>query len=159
MFTGSRGVTREAFIDLPGGTPASGLPSVHDVADRGGLVVAVVVGQTGTVASDVLARYEVFASSSSFSVYTVAEHASPAPLTGGTSLVPAHTFAEVDAGRAPAPDRVVVPAVSDPSAAIVAPTAARPHRMSSVRARGCVELGAEWRGERVDDMGHPSLVA
>ncbi len=114
VLTGSQVVIREAFIDMPGGTPV-GLPSAHDVADPGRIVVAVVIGQTGTIASDALAPYDVFASSSSFSVYTVAEHASPAPLTGGTSLVPAHTFADVDAGRTPAPDLVVVPAVSDPT--------------------------------------------
>lgn len=69
----------------------------------GAIAVAVVLGQSGTVVSDVLAPYEVFASSSAFSVYTVAEHRRPAPIAGGPALVPAHTFAEVDSGVAAAP--------------------------------------------------------
>lgn len=84
-------------------------------AGAGSIVVAVVLGQSGTVGSDVLAPYEVFASSPAFSVYTVAEHGRPAPGAGGPALVPAHTFAEVDSGGAAAPDVVVVPAVGDPA--------------------------------------------
>ena len=81
----------------------------------GSIAVAVVLGQSGTVGSDVLAPYEVFASSPAFSVYTVAEHGQPAPIAGGPALVPAYTFAEVDVGVAAAPDVVVVPAVGDPA--------------------------------------------
>jgi putative intracellular protease/amidase len=83
--------------------------------------VAVVVGQNGTVGSDVLAPYEVFARSAGFSVYTIAAAAGPVPLEGGPELVPAHTFAEVDSGLLRRPDVVVVPALSDPTGAAEAP--------------------------------------
>ena len=115
VLVGSGVVTREAFVEVPPGARAAGAASAHEPADDGAVVVAVVLGRTGTVASDVLAPYEVFARSTSFAVYTVAEGAEPAPLTGGTSLVPAHTFADVAAGRVAAPDLVVVPAVTDPT--------------------------------------------
>jgi putative intracellular protease/amidase len=77
--------------------------------------VAVVVGATGSVVTDVLAPYEVFARSSAFHVYTVSARRQPVPLTGGLAVLPDHTFAEVAAGTAPAPDVVVVPAVVDPT--------------------------------------------
>lgn len=83
--------------------------------------VAVVVGAHGTVGSDVMAPYEVFARSNQFSVFTVAATAAPAPLEGGTSLVPAHTFADVDSGRVRRPDVVVVPALSEPTGPEEAP--------------------------------------
>jgi putative intracellular protease/amidase len=83
--------------------------------------VAVVVGEDGTVGSDVLAPYEVFARSERFSVFTIAATTSPVPFEGGTSLVPAHTFADVDAGRVRRPDVVVVPALSKPTGPAEAP--------------------------------------
>jgi putative intracellular protease/amidase len=79
------------------------------------LVVAVVAGTSGTVASDLLAPYAVFASSPAFSIYVVAAHARPVPLEGGPALVPTHTFADVDADPALTPDLVVVPALSTPT--------------------------------------------
>jgi hypothetical protein len=78
------------------------------------LVVAVALGASDTVGSDVLAPYEVFASSPLFSVYTVAASAAPAPISGGPAVVPTYTFADVASGRARKPDVVVVPAVDDP---------------------------------------------
>jgi putative intracellular protease/amidase len=96
-------------------------PAPRPSSTDGEFVVAVALGQTGTVGSDVLAPYEVFASSPEFSVYTVAATAAPVSLTGGPGLVPAHTFADVDSGAAPAPDVVVVPAVGDPTGAAEAP--------------------------------------
>jgi putative intracellular protease/amidase len=83
--------------------------------------VAVVVGANGTVGSDVLAPYEVFARSKDFAVFTVAATLAPVPLGGGTSLLPAHTFADVDAGLVRRPDVVVVPALSEPTGAAEAP--------------------------------------
>jgi putative intracellular protease/amidase len=94
--------------------PASSSPAAR-------FTVAVVVGVNGTVGSDVLAPYEVFARSADFSVFTVAASAAPVPLEGGPTLVPAHTFAEVDAGLVRRPDVVVVPALADPTGAEEAP--------------------------------------
>ncbi|MFL6135673.1 MAG: DJ-1/PfpI family protein [Nocardioidaceae bacterium] len=79
------------------------------------IVVAFVAGTTGTVASDLLAPYDIFASSAAFQPYVVAAHAEPVPLEGGPALVPTHTFADVDADPALRPDLVVVPALSKPT--------------------------------------------
>jgi putative intracellular protease/amidase len=79
--------------------------------------VAVALGASGTITSDALAPYEVFASSPQFSVYTVAASTDPAPTQGGPSIVPAFTFDDVTTGRAPKPDVVVVPAVAHPDGA------------------------------------------
>jgi transcriptional regulator GlxA family with amidase domain len=83
----------------------------------GRFVVAVVLGASGTIGSDALAPFEVFASSPMFSVYTVAASAAPAPVDGGPAIVPTYTFDDVASGRAPKPDVVVVPAVDDPDGA------------------------------------------
>jgi putative intracellular protease/amidase len=85
------------------------------------LVVAFVAGETGTVASDLLAPYDVFASSPAFRTYVVAADARPVRLEGGPALVPTHTFADVDADPALAPDLVVVPALTEPTGTTEAP--------------------------------------
>ena len=61
------------------------------------LVVAFVVGASGTVASDLLAPYDIFASSTAFTTYVVADAATPAALDGGPFVLPTYTFADVDA--------------------------------------------------------------
>jgi putative intracellular protease/amidase len=90
--------------NLPANRPTSGGP----------LVVAVGLGTSGTVGSDALAPYEVFATSPKFSVYTVAATADAVPTQSGPFIVPTYTFADTATGRAPRPDVVVVPAVEDP---------------------------------------------
>jgi putative intracellular protease/amidase len=79
------------------------------------LTVAFVAGTAGTVASDLLAPYDIFASSPAFRTYVVAADAHPVPMEGGPALVPTHTFADVDANPALRPDLVVVPALSKPT--------------------------------------------
>jgi putative intracellular protease/amidase len=88
---------------LPANRPTSGGP----------FVVAVALGTSGTVASDALAPYEVFATSPKFSVYTVAAAADAVPTRSGPFIVPTYRFADTATGRAPRPDVVVVPAVAD----------------------------------------------
>lgn len=80
-------------------------------------VVAYVLGQSGSDTGDVFAPYEVLATSPNFFVYTVAATPEPAPVGGGMSIVPTFTFGEVEAGTAPAPDLIVVPAVNSPAGA------------------------------------------
>lgn len=87
---------------------------VNRPTSSGKIVVAVVLGSSGTVGSDVLAPYEVFASSPNFSVYTIAAQSSPAPVDGGPAIVPTFTFEDVRSGTARQPDVVVVPAVGAP---------------------------------------------
>ena len=93
-----------AVADLPANRPSSSGP----------IVVAVVLGASGTVGSDALAPYEVFASSPRFSVYTIAASGAPAAVDGGPAIVPTYTFAVSVTGVAPRPDVVVVPAVTSP---------------------------------------------
>ena len=85
------------------------------------LVVAFVVGASGTTASDVLAPYDIFASSPAVTTYVVAGTAAPAALEGGPALVPTYTYAHVDADPALKPDLVVVPAVNEPTGATEEP--------------------------------------
>src|SRR5689334_19865673 len=80
----------------------------------GSLRVAVVLGSSGTVATDAMGPYEVFASSPRFSVYTVAATSGPAPVDGAPSILPAYTFDEVDSRPGLTPDVLVVPAMEDP---------------------------------------------
>ena len=87
----------------------------------GNVTVAVVLGATGTIGTDAMAPYALFASSPEFTVYTIAAHAGPAPVQGGPGIVPAHTFDEVESGQAPIPDVVVVPALENPTAAAEQP--------------------------------------
>lgn len=94
------------------GAPA---PGAGTVATEGQFVVAVVLGQSGSDTADVLAPYDVLASSPDFFVYTIAASAGPAVVDGGMSVMSAHTFAEVASGAAPTPDLVVVPAVNSPA--------------------------------------------
>ena len=96
---------------LPESRPSSGGP----------YVVAVALGASGTVASDALAPYEVFASSPQFAVYTVAATGDPAPTQGGPGIEPTYTFADTTTGLAPHPDVVVVPAVAKPDGPAEAP--------------------------------------
>jgi putative intracellular protease/amidase len=96
--------------------PQQGLQElpVNRPSSSGAIVVGIVLGSSGTVGSDVLAPYEVFASSPEFSVYTIAAQSDPAPIDGGPAIVPTYTFEDVRSGRARQPDVVVVPAVGAP---------------------------------------------
>ncbi|RSD07954.1 DJ-1/PfpI family protein [Amycolatopsis eburnea] len=86
-------------------------PAAHDPAKP---TAVVVVGDRGAVVSDVLAPYEILASTGRFNVYAVAPHREPKPLTGGLDLVPDFGFADLAARLGPkAPDLVVVPALPD----------------------------------------------
>jgi putative intracellular protease/amidase len=97
--------------------------------------VAVVIGATGSVVTDVLAPYEVFARSTTFHVYTVSARRIPVPLTGGLRVLPDYTLADP---AAPVPDVVVVPAVVDPAGAGEAATR---HWIVAQAGRGARILG------------------
>ncbi|WP_392545305.1 DJ-1/PfpI family protein [Oryzobacter telluris] len=102
------------------GAPTPQAPQVRP-ASEDQFVVAVALGATGTVGSDALAPYEVFASSPRFVVYTIAATPGPAPTQGGPDIVPVYTFSDTATGRAPRPDVVVVPAVNEPGSTQEAP--------------------------------------
>jgi putative intracellular protease/amidase len=101
----------------PPAAPAGGRGFDPAAAD-GKFIVAVVLGKSGSEAADVLAPYDVLASSPDFAVYTVADSKAPAPLDGGLWITPDYTFADATSGRAPKPDLVVVPAVDMPSKSV-----------------------------------------
>ena len=105
-------------------TRSRGFPGPAPVAaayGSGKVTVAVVLGTSGTTGTDAMGPYEVFATSPRFTVYTVAAHDTVAPVEGGPGIVPAYTFDQVETGRAPSPDVVVVPALEHPEATSEAP--------------------------------------
>jgi putative intracellular protease/amidase len=104
-----------------GAVEAASAEARHTGRPGSPFVIAFVAGNTGTIASDLLAPYDIFASSPAFDPYVVAAHADPVPLEGGPALVPTHTFADVDADPAMTPDLVVVPALSKPTGTTDAP--------------------------------------
>ncbi len=95
-------------------------PRTHD---PGKPTAVVVVGANGAEVSDVLAPFEVLATTDAFNVYTVAPERRPLPLTGGLHLVPDLTFAELGArlGTGGAADVVVVPQLPDAGEPSTAP--------------------------------------
>ena len=90
-------------------------------APAGRIVVAVVLGPRGSVGTDALAPYEVFARSPAFFVYTVSPGRAASVLSGGLALVPEHSLEDVDAGSVREPDVVVVPAVVNAAGKELAP--------------------------------------
>src|SRR5437764_5205778 len=104
---------RAAYPRPPRAAPPEGWPPPGPVP-QGRLTVAVVLGASGSVLTDALGPYEAFARSPEFFVYTVS--AGPAAvLSGGLAVVPDYSLRGVDAGTAPEPDVVVVPAVVSPA--------------------------------------------
>jgi transcriptional regulator GlxA family with amidase domain len=111
---------REAYPRGPQAGPAQGWPPATPVPE-GRLAVAVALGASGSVITDALGPYEVFARSQEFFVYTVSASRPTAVLSGGLAVVPDYSLADVDAGLAPEPDVVVVPAVAAPNGSKEAP--------------------------------------
>src|SRR5437867_3560900 len=104
---------RKAYPRPPQAGPAQGWPPARPVPE-GRLAVAVVLGASGSVITDALGPYEVFARSPEFFVYTVS--AGPAAmLSGGLAAAPDYSLGDVDAGTAPEPHVVVLPAVLSPA--------------------------------------------
>jgi putative intracellular protease/amidase len=78
------------------------------------MAVAVVLGASGSVITDALGPYEVFARCPEFFVYTVSARPA-AVLSGALAAVPDYSLRDVDAGTAPEPAVVVIPAVVSPN--------------------------------------------
>ena len=64
-------------------------------------------------AADVLAPYEVLASTGAFNLYTVAPQRQPVPLTGGLDLVPDLSLGQLDQRLPTGPEVIVVPQLSE----------------------------------------------
>jgi putative intracellular protease/amidase len=109
---------RAAYPRPPDHVPSNSSPA-GEMPD-GRLAVAVVLGASGSVITDAFGPYEVFARSPAFFVYSVG--AGPtAMLSGALAVAPDYSLDDVDAGVAPEPDVVVVPAVVAPNGAKEAP--------------------------------------
>jgi putative intracellular protease/amidase len=111
---------RKAYPRAPQAAPAEGWPPARPVPE-GRLAVAVVLGASGSVITDAVGPYEVFARSQGFFVYTVSASPPTAMLSGGLAVVPDYSLDDVDAGVAPEPKVVVVPAVAAPNGRKEAP--------------------------------------
>jgi putative intracellular protease/amidase len=111
---------RKAYPRTPQAAPAEGWPPAKPVPE-GRLAVALVLGASGSVITDAFGPCEVFARSPSFFVYTVSASRPTAMLSGGLAVVPDDSLEDVDAGLAPEPDVVVVPAVAAPNGKKEAP--------------------------------------
>ena len=104
---------RAAYPGPPHAAPPEGWPPPRPVP-RGRLAVAVVLGASGSVITDALGPYEVFARSPEFFVYTVSARPT-AMLSGALAVVPDYSLSDVDAGTAPEPAVIVIPAVISPA--------------------------------------------
>lgn len=113
--TGVSTAMGESYAPRPGAAAAPRPSGLTVPEDR--ISVAVVLGATGTVATDALVPYGVFARSDRFSAYTIAVDRSPVTLSGGLHVLPDRTVDEATAR----PDVVVVPAVADPTGEEEAP--------------------------------------
>lgn len=109
---------RAAYPRPPDHVP-SNLSPASEMPD-GRLAVAVVLGASGSVITDAFGPYEVFARSPAFFVYSIG--AGPtAMLSGALAVAPDYSLDDVDAGVAPEPDVVVIPAVVAPHGGKEAP--------------------------------------
>ena len=111
---------RRAYPRAPAATAGQNRPAARPVPE-GRLAVAVVLGASGSVITDAFGPYEVFARSPRFFPYTVSASRPTAMCSGGLAVVPDYSLEDVDAGLAPEPDVVVVPAVAAPNGKKEAP--------------------------------------
>ncbi|GAA1596910.1 DJ-1/PfpI family protein [Actinoplanes couchii] len=114
------GFTLTMNRSFPGSSTGSTGPLVgpfagSGVSPAGRIPVAILLGSGGSVATDVLGPYDVLAGSPAFDVFTVGVGTAPVALSGGLRTVPDHSVDDLDSGRAPWPEIVVVPAFTDPA--------------------------------------------
>src|SRR4029450_5627589 len=113
---GIAGATGEIYTARGRGAPPAPVDTAGGpVHDPGKPTPVIVLGSEGANAADVLAPYEVLASTGAFNLYTVAPQRQPVPLTGNLDLVPALSFGQLDdrLPAAPAPDVIVMPQLRD----------------------------------------------
>jgi transcriptional regulator GlxA family with amidase domain len=86
--------------------------------DPGKPTAVILLGPEGANAADVLAPYEVLASTGAFNLYTVAPQRRPVPLTGNLDLVPDLSLAQLDQRLPNGPEVVVVPQLTEVAAGV-----------------------------------------
>ena len=87
----------------PGAPPAPVDSAAAPTHDPGKPTAVILLGPEGANAADVLAPYEVLASTGAFNLYTVAPQRQPVPLTGNLDLVPDLSLGSWTSGCPPAP--------------------------------------------------------
>jgi putative intracellular protease/amidase len=111
---GIAGAREEVYT--PRGPAAPSAP-VEEVAapthDPGKPTVVILLGPEGANAADVLAPYEVLATTGAFNLYTVAPERQPVPLTGNLDLIPDLSLAQLDQRLPAGPDVIVVPQLTE----------------------------------------------
>jgi transcriptional regulator GlxA family with amidase domain len=111
---GIAGATGEIYTARGRGAPPAPVDTAGaPVHDPGKPTAVIVLGSEGANAADVLAPYEVLASTGAFNLYTVAPQRQPVPLTGNLDLVPDLSFGQLDDRLPAAPDVIVVPQLRD----------------------------------------------
>ena len=93
----------------PGAPPLQVDAVAAPTHDPGKPTAVILLGSEGANAADVLAPYEVLASSGAFNLYTVAPQRQPVPLTGGLDLVPDLSLDQLDQRLPTGPEVIVVP--------------------------------------------------
>ena len=110
---GIAGATGEIYTARDPSAPPAQVDKVaaptHDPAKP---TAVVVLASEGANAADVLAPYEVLATTGAFNLYTVVPQRRPVPLTGGLDLVPDLSFGQLDQRLPTGPDVIVVPQLS-----------------------------------------------
>lgn len=88
--------------------------------DPGKPTAVILLGPEGANAADVLAPYEVLATTGAFNLYTVAPQRQPVPLTGGLDLIPDLSFGQLDQRLPEGPEVIVVPQLTEVAAGVPA---------------------------------------
>ena len=111
---GIAGATGEIYTARDPSAPPAQVDKVaaptHDPAKP---TAVVVLASEGANAADVLAPYEVLASTGAFNLYTVAPERRPVPLTGNLDLVPDLSLGQLDQRLPTGPVVIVVPQLSE----------------------------------------------
>jgi putative intracellular protease/amidase len=111
---GIAGARAEVYTAREPGAPSA---PVDDVAapthDPGKPTAVILLGSEGANAADVLAPYEVLATTGAFNLYTVAPQRQPVPLTGNLDLVPDLSLGQLDQRLPTGPEVIVVPQLSE----------------------------------------------
>jgi transcriptional regulator GlxA family with amidase domain len=102
----------------PGAPPAPVDTAPVPAHDPGKPTVVILLGPEGANAADVLAPYEVLATTGAFNLYTVAPERRPVPLTGNLDLVPDLSLEQLDQRLPQGPEVIVVPQLSEVAAGL-----------------------------------------
>jgi putative intracellular protease/amidase len=134
---GIAGAREEVYTPRGPGAPSAPVDSVTaPTHDPGKPTAVILLGPEGANAADVLAPYEVLASTGAFNLYTVAPQRQPVPLTGGLDLVPDLSLAQLDQRLPTGPEVIVVPQLSEVPSGLPPSVAAIVQWLQRQRAQG-----------------------